>query len=73
MGEVSDKQGDKRNARRDRVGKTEEKRRLERLSLRWEVGWGNLDWINLADVKNKRWALLYTLMKSGFHNMRGNS
>jgi len=37
MGEACDTHGGKRNARRDLVGKTEEKRRFERLNLRWEV------------------------------------
>jgi len=72
----------KRNARRDLVGKTEEKRRLERLRLRWEVNtemdpkemeWEGVDWIHLADVKNKWRALLNTLMKFGFHKIRRSS
>jgi hypothetical protein len=82
MDEACDTHGCKRNERKDMVEKTEEKRRLERLSLRWEVnvemgtkemGWEGVDWIHLAEVKNKRRALLNTLMKFGFHKMRGNS
>jgi len=79
MGEACDKHGGKRNARRDLVKKTEEKRRLERLGLIWEVNiemgpkimeWKDVEWIHLADVKNKWRDLLNTLMKFGFHKMR---
>ena len=67
--------GGKRNARRGLVGKTEGKRRLGRLTLRWEVNiemdpkemeWEGVNWIHLADFKNKRWALSNTLMKFAF-------
>jgi hypothetical protein len=54
------------------VGKTEKKRPLERPKRRWEVntkmdpteiGCEGVDWINLAEVKNKWRALLNTVMK----------
>jgi hypothetical protein len=49
--------GEKRNAYRLLLGKPEGKRPLRRLRRRWvdnirmdlgEVGWGGVDWINLA-------------------------
>jgi hypothetical protein len=52
--------GDKRNACRLLVGKPEGKRPLGRLRRRWvnnirmelgEVGWGDVDWIGLAQVR----------------------
>jgi hypothetical protein len=53
--------GEKRNAYRLLVGKPEGKSSLGRPRRRWldnirmdlvEVGWGNVDWIGLAQVKN---------------------
>jgi hypothetical protein len=58
--------GEKRNAYRLFVGKPEGKRPLGRRRRRWvdnirmdlgEVGWGDLDWIGLAQVRN-RWRTL---------------
>jgi hypothetical protein len=55
--------GDKRNAYRLLVGKPEKKRPLGRPRHRWvdniwmdlgEVGWGDVDWIGLAQDR-KRW------------------
>jgi hypothetical protein len=55
--------GEKRNAYRLLVGKAEGKRPLGRPRRRWvdnirmdpgEVGWGNVDWIGLAQDRN-RW------------------
>jgi hypothetical protein len=55
--------GEKRNVCRLLVGKPEEKRPLGRPRRRWvdnirmdlgEVGWGDVDWIGLAQDKN-RW------------------
>jgi hypothetical protein len=55
--------GEKRNAYRLLVGKPEEKRPIGRPRRRWvdnirmdleEVGWGDVDWIGLAQDKN-RW------------------
>jgi hypothetical protein len=49
--------GEKRNAYRDLVGKPKRKRPLEdldvggRITLKWilrEIGWGGMDWIDLA-------------------------
>jgi hypothetical protein len=58
--------GEKRNAYRLLVGKPEGKRPLERPRRRWvdnimmdlgEVGWGDVDWIGLAQDRN-RWKAL---------------
>jgi hypothetical protein len=58
--------GEKRNAYRLLVGKPEGKRPLGRPRRRWgdnirmdlgEVGWGDVDWIGLAQDRN-RWSAL---------------
>jgi hypothetical protein len=55
--------GEKRNAYRLLVGKPEKKRPLGRPRCRWvdnirmdlgEVGWGNVDWIGVAQDRNRR-------------------
>jgi hypothetical protein len=63
--------GEKRNAYRLLVGKLEGKRPLERLRRRWvnnirmdlvEVGWGDVDWIGLAEDKDKWRALVNSVL-----------
>jgi hypothetical protein len=52
------------------VGKPEERRPLERPSRRWEdikmdlreVGWGGMDWINLAQDRDRLQALVHAVM-----------
>jgi hypothetical protein len=53
------------------VGKPEERRPLGRPRRRWEnnikmdlreVGWGGMDWINLAQDRDRWRALVYTVM-----------
>jgi hypothetical protein len=53
------------------VGKLEGKRPLGRPRRRWdvcikrdlqEVGWGSMDWIDLAQDRNRWWALVNAVM-----------
>jgi hypothetical protein len=69
--------GAKRNAYRLLVGK----RPLRRPRHRWvnnirmdlgEVGWGGVDWIGLAQDRNKWRALVNSVLTFGFHEMLGN-
>jgi hypothetical protein len=62
--------GEKRNAYRILVGKPEGKRPLGGPRRRWvdnirmdlgKVGWGDVDWIGLAQVRN-RWRALVNLV-----------
>jgi hypothetical protein len=63
--------GEKRNAYRLLVGKTEGNRPLERPKRRWvdnvkmdirEIQWGGMDWIDLAQDREQWRALLNTVM-----------
>jgi hypothetical protein len=63
--------GEKRNAYRLLVRKPEEKRPLERPRRRWvdnirmdlgEVGWGGVGWIGLAQDRNRRRALVNSVL-----------
>jgi hypothetical protein len=63
--------GEKRNAYRLLVGKSEGKRPLGRPRLRWvdnnrmdlvEVGWGDVDWIGLAQNRERWRALVNAVM-----------
>jgi hypothetical protein len=71
MGRACSTNGEKRNAYRILVGKREEKRPLGRPRRRWldnikidlrEIGWGDMDWIDLAQDRHQRKALVYTVM-----------
>jgi hypothetical protein len=64
--------GEKRNAYRILVGKPEGKRPLGRPRRRWvdnikinlrETGRDGIDWMNLAEDRDKRRALVNTVMK----------
>jgi hypothetical protein len=53
------------------VGKPEEKRPLEGPRRRWqdrirmylrEIGWGSVEWIQLAQVRGRWWAVMNTAM-----------
>jgi hypothetical protein len=66
MGGACSTNGEKRNAYRLLVGKPEGKRLLGRARRRWvnnirmdlgEMGWGDVDWIGLAQDR-KRWRAL---------------
>jgi hypothetical protein len=63
--------GEKRNAYRILVGKPEGKRQLGRPRRRWdnnikmelrEIGWGGMDWIDLAQDRDQWRALVNTVM-----------
>jgi hypothetical protein len=63
--------GEKRNAYRLLVGNPEGKRPLGRPRRRWvdyikmdlgEVGWGDVDWIGLAQDRNKWRALVNSVL-----------
>jgi hypothetical protein len=63
--------GEKMNAYRLLVGKPQRKRPLGRPRLRWvdnirmdlgEVGWGNVDWIGLAQDRNRWRALVNSIL-----------
>jgi hypothetical protein len=63
--------GEKRNACRILVGKPEEKRPLGRPRRRWEnnmktdlreIGWGSMDWNDLAQDRGQWKALVNTVM-----------
>jgi hypothetical protein len=63
--------GEKRNAYRILVGKSEGKKPLRRPRCRWvnnikmdlrEVGWGDMDWIDLAQDRDQWRALVNTVM-----------
>jgi hypothetical protein len=73
--------GEKRNVYRLLVGKPEGKIPLGRVRHRWvnsikinlgEIGWGGVDWIDLAQDRVKWKALVNVVMKLGFHKMLGN-
>jgi hypothetical protein len=63
--------GEKRNAYRILVGKPEGKRPLGRPRRRWEdnikmnlreIGWGDMEWIDLAQDRDQCRALVNTVM-----------
>jgi hypothetical protein len=64
--------GEKRNAYRDLVGKPEGKSPRGRPGRRWEdnikmdlreIGWGSMDWINLAQDRDQWRVLVDTVMR----------
>jgi hypothetical protein len=75
MGRARSTHGEKMNSYRILVGEPEGKRPLERQRRRLEdnikmdlreIGWGGMDWINLAQDRNQWTALANTVM-----NIRG--
>jgi hypothetical protein len=74
--------GEKRNTYRILVGKPEGKRPLGRPRRKWEnnirmdlreIGWGGMDWIDLAQDREQWRAFVNTVMNLRFYNMLGNS
>jgi hypothetical protein len=72
MGVEFSTNGEKRNACRILVGKPEGKRPIGRTRRRWEdniridlreIGWGGMDWIDLAQDRGQWRALVNTVMK----------
>jgi hypothetical protein len=71
MGRACSTNGEKMNAYRILVGKPEGKRPLGRPRRRWddniridlrEIGWGGMDWLDLAQERNQWRALVNTVM-----------
>jgi hypothetical protein len=71
MGGACSTNGEKRNAYRIFVGKSEGKRQLGRPRRRWEdtirmdlggITWGGMDWIDLAQDRDQWRALVNTVM-----------
>jgi hypothetical protein len=73
--------GEKRNGYRLLEGKPEGKRPLGRPRRRWvdnirmdlgEVGWVDVDWIGLAQDRNRWRSLANSVLTFVFHEMLGN-
>jgi hypothetical protein len=71
MGRACSTHGAKRNAYRIFMGKPKENRPLGRPRRRWEdnirmelreIGWGRMDWIDLAQDRDQLRALVSTVM-----------
>jgi hypothetical protein len=71
MGGTCGTYGERRGAYRPLVGKPEGRRPLGRPRRRWEdnikmdlreVGWGGMEWINLAQDRDRWRALVYAVM-----------
>jgi hypothetical protein len=71
MGKGCNTNGEKRNACRTLVGKPERRRLLGRPTCRWvenikmylrQTEWDGMDWIDLAQVRNKWRTLVYTVI-----------
>jgi len=82
MGGACSAYGERRGVYRVLVGKPEGKRPLGRHRRRWEnnikmdlqeVGFRGMDWIELAQDRDRWWALVSTVMNLQVPKMRGIS
>jgi hypothetical protein len=82
MGRACSLNVETRNAYRIFVGKPEGRRPLGRPAHRWldnikmdlgEIGWGGIDWIDLAQDRNQWRALVNVVMNLQVHKMLGSS
>jgi hypothetical protein len=73
---------EKKNAYRIMIGKPEGKESLRRQRCRWVdnikinlrgIGWGGMDWIDLAQDRDQWLPLVNTVIKFGFYKMFRNS
>jgi hypothetical protein len=73
---------EKRNAYRILLGKPEGKRALGRPRRRWEdkikmdvreIEWDGMDWVDLAEDRDRWRNLVNTIMNSRFREVLGNS
>jgi hypothetical protein len=76
MGGACGMYGREQRCNRVLVGRPEGKRPLRRPRFRWEdrtkmdlkeVGWGGIDWIVLAEDRDRWWALVNVISTFGFH------
>jgi hypothetical protein len=81
MGRACNTNGEQRNTYRILVGKPEEKRLLGRPRRRWidnikfdlkEIGWDGMDWIDLAQDKDRWKALVNKVMNLRVPKNAGN-
>jgi len=72
--------GERTGVYRVLVEKPEGKRTLGRPRCRWEdnikmnlqeIGCGSINWMELAQDRDRWWALVTAVMKFGFHKIRG--
>jgi hypothetical protein len=82
MGRECSTNGERRNAYRILVGNPERKRPLGRPRRRWvdniemylrEIGWDDMDWIDLTQGRDQWMALMNRVMNLRINKMLGSS